>query len=482
MEEENFKQALNFIDGELKHPGDALPNLNPATGQVVGEVAQSSAPDVDSAVEAASNAFASWSSTPPEERARYLNRIADLIERDKEQFALAEVTDTGKPLSLARSVDIPRAIANLRFFASAITQWGSELFQTQEALHATLRFPLGPVACISPWNLPLYLLTWKIAPALATGNCVVAKPSELTPTTAYLLSKLCIEASLPPGTLNIVHGTGASAGAPLCSHPKIKAVSFTGGTVTGRSISQSVSLSLKKVSLELGGKNAAVMFADCDIEVALNTTIRSSFSNQGQICLCTSRILVERPLFQQFIERFAALTSALTVGDPLEPATQQGSLISHRHLEKVINYVRLADAEGGEIVAGGKQIFPGGRCQDGAFYSPTVITGLSPQSRVNQEEIFGPLVTITPFDSEEEAYELANASDYGLAATVWTTNYQRAQRAARAIDAGLIWINSWMVRDLRVPFGGTKDSGLGREGGAEALRFFTEPKSVCFSL
>jgi len=473
----------NYLGGEFVSPRHRgfLSNINPATGEEITTLPASTSDDIDDAVEAAHQAFPQWSSLGKEERAAYLTRIANLLERDQERFALAETIDTGKPLTLSRSVDIPRAISNLRFFASAITQWGSELYEGPGALHATVRPPLGVVSCISPWNLPLYLFTWKIAPALATGNCVVAKPSELTPTTAFLFSKLCQEAGLPPGVLNVVHGTGISTGAPLCKHPKVRAVSFTGGTATGTSIATAVADSLKKVSLELGGKNPAVIFADCDAEQAVATTLRSSFSNQGQICLCTSRLYVERPLFGRFVELLSQRASSLVIGDPLEASTHQGALISEAHLSKVESYISLGKEEGGEVITGGQRVQVSGRCERGSFLRPTIIVGLPPESRVNQEEIFGPVVTITPFDTEEEACSLANSTRYGLAATVWTNSYERAHRCARAIDSGLIWINSWMVRDLRVPFGGMKDSGLGREGGIDALRFFTETKSICFS-
>lgn len=478
-----MEAITNYIGGELASPRHrgSLANINPATGEEISTLPSSTAEDIEDAVEAARLAFPRWSSLPKEERAHLLTRVAGLIERDQEEFALAETNDTGKPLSLSRTVDIPRAISNLRFFASAITQWGSELYEGGGALHATVRPPLGVVGCISPWNLPLYLFTWKIAPALVTGNCVVAKPSELTPTTAYLLSKLCQEAGLPPGVLNVVHGTGPAAGAPLCKHPDVRAISFTGGTSTGTAIAAAVAPPLKKVSLELGGKNPAIIFADCNLEQAVATTLRSSFANQGQICLCTSRLYVERPLFGRFVELFSKATSGLLVGDPIDPSINQGALISESHLDKVMTYISLAKDEGGELVTGGQRVQIRGRCEGGSFLRPTIILGLSPESRVNQEEIFGPVVTITPFDTEEEACSLANSTRYGLAATVWTNSYERAHRCARAIDSGLIWINSWMVRDLRVPFGGMKDSGVGREGGIDALRFFTETKSICFS-
>lgn len=475
----------NFIDGEFVEPagGRYLDNIEPATGKPYSLVADSDARDVERAVAAAEQASESWSRTAAAERSRILLRIADLIERDLEKFALAESIDTGKPLSLARSLDIPRAASNFRFFATAILHTESEAHVTdQVAFNYTLRSPLGVVGLISPWNLPLYLLTWKIAPALACGNTAVAKPSELTPMTASLLCEACREAGLPDGVLNIVHGTGQNVGAPLTAHSKVAAISFTGGTVTGRKVAESCAPLFKKVSLELGGKNPNIIFADADLDAAIAGSVRSSFANQGQVCLCGSRVYVERPAYESFVERFVAAASELKMGDPLDPATQQGAIVSKTQLEKVKFYVDLARQEGGEVVlGGGPPDSVNERCRDGYFFRPTVITGLPVSCRVNREEIFGPVVSITPFETEEEVLHYANDCDYGLASSIWTQNLGRVHRVAERIHTGTVWVNCWMLRDLRVPFGGMKQSGVGREGGDEALRFFTEPKNVCIA-
>ena len=380
-------------------------------------------------------------------------------------------------------MDIPRASANMRFYATAAMNVSSESHFTEgEAINYTLRTPIGVVGCISPWNLPLYLFTWKIAPALAAGCTVVAKPSELTPMTAFLFSKLCIEAGLPSGVLNIVHGLGNKVGQAIVEHPTITAISFTGGTITGKTIAATAAPMFKKLSLELGGKNPSIIFADCDFEKAVATSIRSSFSNQGEICLCGSRILVEQSLYDRFVNEFVKQTKALTVGDPREEKTNMGALVSEAHMNKVLSYIQLAKQEGGTILTGGNLLKVSGRCEQGYFVEPTVITGLNQQCRTNQEEIFGPVVTIMPFDSEKEAISLANSTVYGLAATIWTENLTRAHRVAHEVKSGIIWINCWMLRDLRTPFGGMKQSGVGREGGWEAMKFFTEVKNVCVKL
>ncbi|MDZ4680221.1 MAG: aldehyde dehydrogenase [Saprospiraceae bacterium] len=476
------QQIQNYIGGDwhAAQSGTSLDNYQPATGKVYSRLPDSDARDVELAVEAARKAWPHWSKCGVQERFQTLMRIADLIERDVESFARAESADSGKALSLARTVDIPRAIANFRFFATAILHFSSEAHPMEgEAVNFTLRQPLGIVGCISPWNLPLYLFTWKIAPALATGNCVIAKPSELTPMTAYLLTKVCAEAGLPAGVLNILHGLGGKVGQAIVEHPEIKAISFTGGTATGRSIAQTAAPMFKKLSLELGGKNPVLIFADAPFEEMLNTTVRSSFSNNGQICLCGSRIYIQRPLYERFREAFAERVKALRVGDPEAPETNQGALVSQQHLEKVIGYIRLAQEEGGKILCGGQQITLPGALAGGYYLQPTVIEGLPIGCRTNQEEIFGPVVTIAPFDTEEEALALANGTSYGLAATVWTNDLMRAHRVAEQLHFGIVWINCWMLRDLRTPFGGVRQSGVGREGGLDALRFFTEPKNVC---
>ena len=478
-------QIKNFIDGQFVEPicGKYLDNIEPATGKPYTQVADSDAHDVDLAVVAAEKAFRDWSKKPAAERSTFLLRIADLIERDLEKLARAESIDTGKPLSLAHALDIPRAASNFRFFATAILHTESEAHITDNvAFNYTLRHPRGIAGLISPWNLPLYLLSWKIAPAIAVGNTAIAKPSELTPMTAYMLCDILLEAGLPNGVLNVVHGTGPSVGAAITAHPKINTISFTGGTVTGRKVAEACAPLFKKVSLELGGKNPNIIFADADLDAAIAGSVRSSFANQGQICLCGSRVFVERSAYKNFVDRFIDKTSKLKVGDPLDPATDQGAVVNKAQLDKIKFYVDLAQKEGGKVALGGKA--PASineRCEFGYFFPPTVITDLPVSCRTNREEIFGPVVTITPFDNEEEVIGYANDCDYGLASSVWTQNLNRAHRVAERISTGTVWVNCWLVRDLRVPFGGMKQSGVGREGGEEALRFFTEPKNVCIA-
>ncbi len=478
----NMEQLQNYIGGRLQPALSAqwLDNYEPATGQVYSHIPDSDASDVELAVTAARAAFPAWSATPLEERMMTLLRIADGIERRMDEFVIAESRDNGKPRKLARAVDIPRAVSNFRFFASGLQHFASESHQMPGVgVNYTLRQPIGVVGCISPWNLPIYLFTWKIVPALATGNCVVAKPSEVTPYTAYLLSQVCIEAGLPAGVLNIVHGLGGKTGQAIIEHPEIKAISFTGGTETGKRIAATAAPMFKKLSLELGGKNPTVVFADCDFEETVKQVVTSSFSNQGEICLCGSRIFIERSIYEKFKSAFVGKVKALRVGDPDEDASNLGAIVSRPHKEKILSYIKLAKEEGGTIVTGGNEVKLTGRCAGGYFIEPTVIEGLDYMCRTNQEEIFGPVVTLMPFDSETEVLTMANSVKYGLASSIWTTDLKRAHRIAEKIEAGIVWINCWLLRDLRTPFGGVKASGVGREGGWEAMRFFTEAKNVC---
>ena len=472
----------NFINGDYVNPksNNYLDVFEPATGQVYCQVPNSNGDDIHLAVNSAIDAFPKWSSLSLDERSLYLKTIAEMIESRLDEFAKYESRDTGKPISLAKSLDIPRAVSNFRFFAEYASQFEFEFNINNDSSHNTvIRSPLGPVGCISPWNLPLYLFTWKIAPALITGNTVVAKPSELTPFTAFKFGEICKDAGLPAGVLNIIHGQGMTAGDALISHSGIKAISFTGGTATGKVIATKSAPMFKKISLEMGGKNPAVVFSDCDYDAMLETVVKSSFSNQGQICLCSSRIMVEENIYNKFRKDFVEKVSALIVGDPIEDSTQIGSITSKPHLDKVMTYIELAQKEGGTILTGGKQVNIKGRCEGGWFVEPTVIDGLINSCRTNQEEIFGPIVTIIPFKGEGEAIDIANDTEYGLSATIWTEDIDKATRVARNIDAGVIWINCWLVRNLRTPFGGMKQSGMGREGGTEILNFFTEPKNIC---
>lgn len=479
-----MEELSNLINGELVPPitGKFQENFDPSRGKAYSKVPVSSDKDVAKAVYAADAASDLWKTTPATERAALLNKLADLIEANLDELALAESIDTGKPLSLAKSVDIPRSAANFRFFASLIQHFANDAYSSYTTFDFEIRVPLGVVVCISPWNLPLYLLTWKIAPALAAGNCVVAKPSEVTPMTAYLLSKLSIEAGLPPGVLNILHGPGSEVGEALTTHPLVKAISFTGSTETGRKIAVAAAPYFKKLSLEMGGKNPTIIFADANYNKMLDTTIRSAFSNQGEICFCGERIYIERSLYEIFKSDFVKRVQELTVGDPRAPNTKIGAIVSEAHFNKILAYFQLAKDEGGTVLIGGEPLKLGGDLTDGYYVSPTVVEGLSHTCRVNQEEVFGPIVTLTPFDTEEEVIKLANSTKYGLSAVIWTENLSRAHRLANEIEAGIIWINCWMSRDLNTAFGGMKESGLGREGGFHALKFFTEAKNITIKL
>ncbi|RYY69374.1 MAG: aldehyde dehydrogenase [Chitinophagaceae bacterium] len=471
----------NFIGGNFIGPlsGRFLDNINPATGEVYGKIPDSDVKDVELAVSFAQKAFPEWSVTTAEKRFAVLNKIADLIDANQETLALAETNDNGKPLWLSKKVDIYRAAANFRFFATALMHFSNESHAMEDkAINYTIRQPIGVVGCISPWNLPLYLFTWKIAPALAAGNCVIAKPSEITPATAFLLGKICKEAGLPDGVLNIVHGTGPGCGEAIVKHRAIKAISFTGSTRAGQHIASVAAPMFKKLSLELGGKNPNIIFADCNWDKMMNTTIQSSFANQGQICLCGSRILIEASVYEKFKNEFVERAKQLSVGDPLED-NRQGAIVSKVHFDKILQCIAIAKEEGGNILLGGNAIKLEGRCRNGYFIEPTIIEGLGPNCNTNTEEIFGPVVSLQPFTTMEEALQLANATDYGLAATIWTQDISKANIIASKLETGIVWVNCWLLRDLRTPFGGVKNSGVGREGGWEALKFFTEAKNIC---
>lgn len=472
---------MNFIDGNYCTPIDNryFDNIDPSTGLVYSLIPDSDENDLALAVLAAEKAFPIWSNMPSEERSKILVRFSEGIEKRMKQFVAAESKDNGKPLTLARHVDIPRAVSNFHFFATAILHFASESHYMEGiGINYTTRKPLGIVGCISPWNLPLYLFTWKIAPALAAGNCVIAKPSEVTPYTATMLGEIAMEAGLPKGVLNILNGTGAKIGDAIVRHPKIKAISFTGGTATGEHIARTAAPMFKKLSLELGGKNPTIIFDDCDFNDALKTTIRSSFSNQGQICLCASRIFIQRGIYEKFKMAFIDKVTTSVVSFPEDPKANLGAIVSEAHLQKILGHIELAKTEGGKLLVGGNRLFLPAPHDKGFYLEPTVFEDLPNDCLTNQEEIFGPVVTLMSFDTEEEVIAMANGTKFGLASSVWTTNVKKAHRVADKLDMGIVWVNSWLVRDLRTPFGGMKSSGVGREGGLEALRFFTEPKNI----
>lgn len=473
-------KILNFIGGTLREPagGAYIENIEPATGRAYALIPDSDERDLQAAVEAAQAAFPAWRATPAAERAAMLNNLAALVQARFDEFARAESIDNGKPVALAASVDIPRGIANLRAFAQKALTFGGQGFEKENSQSYTLREPHGVVSTISPWNLPFLLFTWKLAPALASGNCVIAKPSEVTPMTAYLLSTLANDAGVPKGVLNVVHGRGARIGAAITDHPEIGAISFTGGTQTGTRIYEGAAKHLKKVSLELGGKNPTIIFDDADFYKAVEGAKTASFANQGQVCLCGERLFVQEGIYEKFKAAFLERVAAIKIGDPLEPDTQHGATVSREHMEKVLGYFDLAKQEGGVILAGGKRRIIEGRCREGYFIEPTVIEGLPAQCRTNQEEIFGPVVTLIPFKTEDDAVAMANDTEYGLAASVWTQDGERAKRVAARLETGIVWLNCWNLRDLDTPFGGMKKSGVGREGTWDAMHFFTQQKTV----
>jgi aminomuconate-semialdehyde/2-hydroxymuconate-6-semialdehyde dehydrogenase len=475
----------NFIDGQLR-PASSKKTLDvyePRSGKIYAQAPLSEEADVLEAIHAAKEAFLPWSRLSKDQRAAHLRELAALILKNMDELVLAESRDNGKPVRLSKAVDIPRSATNFEYFANLLTGVQEASFETRPGVLNLVRpMPLGVVSCISPWNLPLYLFTWKIAPALAAGNTVVAKPSEVTPMTAYLFSKIVQQSSLPKGVLNIIHGTGAGVGSTLTTHPDIKAVSFTGSTATGGTIAKLTAPLFKKVSLEMGGKNATLIFEDANLERTVSEAARASFANQGQICLCGSRILIHESIYQQVKERLVERAQSLVIGDPLDPQTQHGALVSKEHLEKVMSYIELAKKDGARILCGGERLKIDGECEEGYFLAPTLIEGLAADHPFNQEEIFGPVASLIPFSSEEEAIKIANSTIYGLAFSVWTENVHRAHRVSEQLEAGIVWVNTWMERDLNTPFGGMKASGVGREGGLYALNFFREMKTVCLNI
>lgn len=476
-----MEKIQNYINGAFVVPAsnDYFENIEPAKGTPYSLIPDSNEKDVELAVQAAKEAFPIWSQLSIEERGDWLMKLSDGIANRMNEFVEAESRDNGKPLHLAARVDIPRAISNFKFFATGIQHFSSDSHNmVGVGINYTVRKPLGIVGCISPWNLPLYLFSWKIAPALATGNCVIAKPSEVTPYTAYLLSKVMDEINFPKGVLNIIHGLGQNAGEAIVKHKDIKAISFTGGTATGKKIASIAAPMFKKISLELGGKNPNIIFDDCEFDTMLRTTIQSSFANQGQICLCGSRIFVQSSIYEKFKDAFVEKVSSSIVSYPSDPKAHLGAVVSEQHMNKVLSYIELAKEEGGRVLTGGYRVKLDAPYENGFYIAPTIIEGLSYDCRTNQEEIFGPVVTITPFETEEEVLKMANSTEYGLSATIWTRDLQRAHRVADQVESGIVWVNSWLIRDLRTPFGGIKSSGVGREGGWNAMEFFTEPKNV----
>ena len=471
---------MNYIAGEFVRQSseDWMDVFEPATGKQFAKVPHSGPQDIDNAVAAARAAQPSWGALTHSVRADWLDRIADSLEAKYEDIAALESRDTGKPIALARAVDAYRSVANFRFFADLVREQGVERFEMSDATNIVVSKPVGVAALITPWNLPLYLLSWKVAPAIGMGNTVICKPSELTPMTANLLMETIHEVGLPSGVVNLVHGDGISAGAPLTSHPDVDLVSFTGGTATGAKVAAAASPQFKKLSLELGGKNASIVFADCDLEKTVEGVTRAAFLNQGQVCLCGSRILIEDSIYDEFVERFVDSVESMKIGDPSDESTQLGALISAEHLQKVEGYVSIAREEGGEVLTGGSPCLPK-EFENGNWMAPTVIGGLPVDSRCSTEEIFGPVVTIHRFETEQQAVDIANNTRYGLAGSVWTGDLEKGRRVAEGIDTGMVWVNTWLHRDLRVPFGGVKDSGVGREGGRWSLGFFSEPLNIC---
>ena len=469
----------NYINGKFQSTDKNIEDINPATGEIIASIPKSNSNEVQMAVDAADKARNTWSDLSLEERTQWLDKIADSLESRSEQIASLESLDTGKPVSLAKAVDASRSVANFRFFAYFARGYSSEKFEMDDAINHVILKPVGIAGLITPWNLPLYLLSWKIAPAIVMGNTVVAKPSELTPLTANLLAEVIHDVGLPKGVVNIVHGLGSEVGQSIVEHPKINLISFTGGTMTGRKVAETAAPMFKKLSLELGGKNATIVLDDINLDAAIPGIAKSGFLNQGQVCLCGSRIFVSDKIWDQFVPKFVAYVKNMKVGDPASPDSDLGALVSFAHRDKVESYIHLAQREGGEILCGGEAPKLESPFDNGAFLEPTVVTGLSHLSRTATEEIFGPVVTLHPFKSDENAIEMANCTDYGLAGSVWSGSTDRGTKVAEKIETGMVWVNTWLHRDLRVPFGGIKDSGIGREGGRWSLGFFSEAINIC---
>ena len=472
-------QINNYINGEFQPIKDFLEDTNPATGEVIANIPKSGLTEVGKAVNAADEARISWSKLSLKERTDWLDKIADALEYRSDDIASLESLDTGKPITLAKAVDASRSVANFRFFAKFAKDFSVENFEMDDAMNHVVLKPVGIAGLITPWNLPLYLLSWKIAPAIVMGNTVVAKPSELTPLTANLLSEVIDEIGLPAGVVNIVHGLGSEAGQAIVENPKVNLISFTGGTITGKMVAATAAPMFKKLSLELGGKNATVVLEDTNLEEAIPEIARSGFMNQGQVCLCGSRILVSDEIWDEFVDKFVDYVKSMKVGDPSSPNSDLGALVSLSHRDKVESYIHLAQREGGEILCGGKSPKLPSPFDKGAFLEPTIISGLSHMSRTATEEIFGPVVTLHRFKSDNEAIEMANCTEYGLAGSVWTGDVKRGKELAEQIETGMVWVNTWLHRDLRVPFGGVKNSGVGREGGRWSLSFFSEAVNIC---
>ena len=469
----------NYINGKFIDTENTIEDINPATGDIIAHIPKSSSNEVEQAVTAADLARKNWAKLSLEKRAIWLDRIADNLESKSEEIASLESLDTGKPISLARAVDASRSISNFRFFAEFARDYSDEKFVMEDAINHVVRKPVGIAGLITPWNLPLYLLSWKIAPAIVMGNTVVAKPSELTPLTANLLAEVIHEVGLPAGVVNIIHGLGSETGQAIVENPKVNIISFTGGTATGRKVAETAAPMFKKVSLELGGKNATIVLEDTNLEKVIPDIARAGFLNQGQVCLCGSRILVSDKIWDDFVDKFVNYVKGMKVGDPSSEDSDLGTLVSLEHRDKVESYIHLAQREGGKILCGGKSPNLSSPFDKGAFLEPTVVSDLSHMSRTSTEEIFGPVVTLHPFGTDEEAIEMANCTDYGLAGSVWTADSERGTKIAERIETGMVWVNTWLHRDLRVPFGGVKDSGVGREGGRWSLEFFSEAVNIC---